>query len=404
MAAALNTAPADVRERVEWLDGIRGAAAMFVVLHHSWLAVWPQFPRNAGPWWAGWMLYGHLAVAVFIVVSGFSLALAPARRGERLSGGTREFIRRRAWRILPPYWAALIFSTLLTALVLQPHPAAGAVTRGFVVHGLLLQDVVGSFTPNGTFWSIAVEWQIYFVFPLILLLARRTGMRAAVAATVSIVLLVQAVAGLGSPFSKLHHLTPQFLALFALGVLAVKLGRCEQVARRRRSLTALALAAFALVAAGAVIGGSEWMVSRYFWVDLLFGAGVACAMAAMHGGGWARLRAILSSRPALRIGLFSYSIYLLHGPLVGVVDQDVLHPMHLSPLVAFAVLLLVVVPAILAVCYGFHVLFEAPFIRCRGMSAVRTMPGVSQLLACARGLRMPRRAATPSEVALNEAP
>src|ERR1700760_753689 len=87
--------------RVLWLDGVRGAAAMFVVFHHMWLAVWPAFPSNIGPWWLGWLLYGHLAVAIFIVVSGFSLALAPLSNGGRLRGGTRRFIRRRAGRILP---------------------------------------------------------------------------------------------------------------------------------------------------------------------------------------------------------------------------------------------------------------------------------------------------------------
>src|SRR5215218_5265657 len=106
--------------RVGWLDGIRAGAALFVVLHHMWLAVWPSFPSNAGPWWVGWLLYGHLAVAVFIVVSGFSLALAPLRHGARLNGGVPRFVRRRAWRILPAYWAALVLSTIVTGAIVEP--------------------------------------------------------------------------------------------------------------------------------------------------------------------------------------------------------------------------------------------------------------------------------------------
>src|SRR4051794_11475469 len=141
---------------------------MFVVAHHMWLAVWPAFPRNAGPSWLAPLLYGHLAVAVFIVVSGFSLALAPLGDRGRLRGGTRRFIRRRAWRILPAYWVALVLSTAIAALSLHSLAGPGTIAKSLTVHSLLLQDAIDSQPPNGAFWSIAVEWQIYFVFPLIL--------------------------------------------------------------------------------------------------------------------------------------------------------------------------------------------------------------------------------------------
>src|SRR4051794_18592851 len=137
------------QDRVLWLDGLRGAAAMFVVLHHMWLDTWPTFPVNTGPWWLGWLLYGHMAVAVFIVVSGFSLALVPLSNGGRLPGGIRRFVRRRAWRILPAYWAALIVSMVVTVVVLRPDLGPAAAAKSFAVHALLLQDAVGSVTPNG---------------------------------------------------------------------------------------------------------------------------------------------------------------------------------------------------------------------------------------------------------------
>ena len=89
--------------RVPWLDGIRGAAAIFVVLHHMWLTAWPGFPSDNGPWWLGWLLYGHMAVAIFIVVSGFSLALAPMRNDGALAGGVRRFLRRNKRVCTPPH-------------------------------------------------------------------------------------------------------------------------------------------------------------------------------------------------------------------------------------------------------------------------------------------------------------
>ena len=53
-----------------------------------------------------------------MVVSGYSLALAPSRRDWQLgAGGYRGFMRRRAWRILPPYWAAIVVLVALVMLV-----------------------------------------------------------------------------------------------------------------------------------------------------------------------------------------------------------------------------------------------------------------------------------------------
>src|SRR5919197_1544243 len=133
-------APAPRRARLAGLDGIRGLAALFVVLHHCWLMSYPGYPANTGPVWSGWLIYGHLAVVVFIVLSGFSLAVAPARNGWRLDGLGR-FAFRRAWRILPPYWPALVYS-LIIAWTLVPQPYSGPPTgKSVLIYGLLLQDV-----------------------------------------------------------------------------------------------------------------------------------------------------------------------------------------------------------------------------------------------------------------------
>ena len=356
---------------------------MFVVLHHAWLATWPDFPHNAGPWWLGWLLYGHLAVAVFIVVSGFSLALAPMRDNGQLRGGVSRFVRRRAWRILPAYWAALIFSMLITAYLLRPDLGAMEVSKSLAVHGLLLQDVVGSQTPNGAFWSIAVEWQIYFVFPLILLVGWKWSLNAAVILTIVAVLIAHIVAGLGTPFSKLDELTPQFLALFALGVLAVKLGSTGENAKLSRWLGGLALAALLAVVASAILHGSEWMVANFFYVDLVFGLFVACAIYLLFtagGGAAGAARRPLTSRKMLRLGLFSYSIYLLHGPILGVLNKYLIGPLGIPALAKFGLLLVVGLPLVLVLCYGFHLLFEAPFLRHRGMRALREIPGMQMIL------------------------
>jgi peptidoglycan/LPS O-acetylase OafA/YrhL len=83
---------------------------------------------------------------------------------------------------------------------------------------------------------------------------------------------------------------------------------------------------------------------------------------------------VLASRTGLWLGLFSYSIYLVHDPVVGLLSRYAVGPLNLPPLVTFAVFLCVGLPIVLAVCYGFHLLFEAPFLRRRDMDALRALP------------------------------
>src|SRR2546430_10448002 len=111
--------PADqARGRIAGLDGVRGLAALYVVVNHIFERAFPGYPADHAPFWAAGFIYGRFAVVVFIVLSGLSLTLAPARHGWRLDGIAR-FARRRAWRILPPYSAALAFS-LRVALLIVP--------------------------------------------------------------------------------------------------------------------------------------------------------------------------------------------------------------------------------------------------------------------------------------------
>src|SRR5437660_477045 len=208
------------RQRLAGLDGIRGLAALFVVVNHVFLRAFPGYPVDHAPFWAGWFIYGRFAVVVFIVLSGFSLALSPARHGWRLDAVSR-FAQRRAGRILPAYWAALAFS-LVVAWLIVPQPGHGVPdAKSVVVNGLLMQNIVGAPSPNAAFWSMAVEAQLYVAFPLLMLMVRRWG---AVAMVSTVTLVVAAVGIVGPHVSRLDTFViqspPDLAALFAVGILS----------------------------------------------------------------------------------------------------------------------------------------------------------------------------------------
>lgn len=366
--------PVPRTHRLSGLDGLRGLAALFVVLHHCWLFSYPGFPANTGPWWTGPLVHGHLAVVLFIVLSGFSLAVAPARRDWQL-GGTTRFLRRRAWRILPPYWAALAFSVLVATTLAAENPAAVPDGKSVLVYGALVQDAVHANSPNSAFWSIAVEAQLYLVFPLLLLLRRRIGAAAAVGAVLAAVLVVKGFSDQVPLFASLLHLTPEFAVLFTVGVVAAGVLDTRRERLRRvpwAPLAGIGLAAFVL---WLVLAGPVWTVNHYFAVDLVLAAPIGCLLAAVALGAPAPLVRLLDTAPVRGLGRFSYSLYLVHVPIVTVVSRLVVP--HLAPAgtPAFLVTLVIAVPAALVFARLFAAVFELPFVKHRSARALRAALG-----------------------------
>lgn len=349
------------------LDGIRGLAALFVVVHHCYVLSCPGYPRMTGPWWAGWMIYGHLAVVVFILLSGFSLAVAPAARGWRL-GPLRRYAHRRAWRILSAYWPALGFSFAMAWLFVPQPGEAPLAARSAVVYGLLLQDVTGAPSPNGAFWSIAIEAQLYVVLPLLFLLVRRAGLLAMLLVVSAPVLVVGTFAPSVPALDLFTRFTPQLAFGFAMGVWAAGLA-----AEQGRSAIAwgwLALAAAVPPVVMIYLQGSVWAVEHYFWVDLAVAPAVALLLTALARGRARPAGAVLDVAPLRRLGAFSYSLYLVHAPVVVAVAELVVIPRVGTGTGALLLMLAIALPLALLVSRAFAAVFDLPFQRHKSWSAL----------------------------------
>lgn len=360
---------------LDHLDGLRGLAALFVVLHHTWLTVWPSLyatPSSAVGSATRFLAFGHFAVVVFIVLSGFCLSLPIARFG-RLEGGARGFFRRRARRLLPPYYASFALSLLLIWTLIGRRTgthwdiSVPVDWRGYTGNGLLLGDVLGGGQVNHVWWSVALEWQIYLAFPLLVGCWLVFGAAAAGLLGLALAacgwLLVTAVPVVG-PF-QLAGSMPWFLALFTFGVLAAAIvGSGTPLTRKlwewdRWHAVAVILAAgvFAVCA----VAGRNAVFAHLPSMDLAVGAATACAiLASCRADG--RLRRVLGWRPLVLVGGFSYSLYLIHAPLLQVLWQYDVQPFGLDRSGTFLLLALAGVPFILGASYLFFLAFERPFL------------------------------------------
>jgi peptidoglycan/LPS O-acetylase OafA/YrhL len=87
-----------------------------------------------------------------------------------------------------------------------------------------------------------------------------------------------------------------------------------------------------------------------------------CALVAAAAPGRGFLREALSVKPLVFVGTFSYSLYLIHAPLLQVLWQYVCEPLGMSPEQRFVLLMTLGLALILGASYLFFLMFEAPFM------------------------------------------
>ena len=348
-----------------FIDSLRALCALYVLLCHAWYE-----PAN-GYYAQRWlnklgMSYGHLAVDVFIVISGFVIILPIAARGDQVGSVTR-FLKRRARRILPPFYAALLLT--IAFILLFAHERTGTVWdnslpltwRAALANFALIQNwVLRSPTALISYqlWSIAVEWQIYLLVPILVLAVSRLGyaLTCVLAIATSVALTVT-----HGEWGSVHH---WFVALFLFGAGAARL--VVRAPKRAASLGLPGLGILLVTCAVIVIKGNHWWGSWIPFLDLPIGAGSALLIAALTSGARssspvAWLARALAWRPLVKLGAFSYSLYLVHPML--------LHGAWLlwnrtrgSEPVGMYGLLLLSCPAIVAASWLFHLAFERPFM------------------------------------------
>lgn len=322
--------------KLEYLDGLRGLAALYVVLFHAILGFRHEPEDVLTKVLLRLFCFGHEAVAVFIVLSGYCLTLSATRGGKRpFQVEFFPFLRRRARRILPPYFVALCGSLLLIALVpalgvgkltgsiwQDSHPAfsrASLVTHFLLIHNWFPETV---HTINGPLWSVATEWQIYLLLPTVFVpVYRRRGALGMIA--------VAAALGYGAlAFWPEWSRTAisWYTVLFAVGSAGALLHvgpQGDTVRRLRRLPWNLIASAFTVLLALSGLGAASIWFRYQPMTDLLVGLCTAAVLIAAAegslGGGLPGPLKVLSSRFALGLGRISYSLYLSHLPILALV-------------------------------------------------------------------------------------
>jgi peptidoglycan/LPS O-acetylase OafA/YrhL len=378
--------PAAAARRGGWtypgLDLWRGVAALWVVLLHATQGALEHHPELSGDPFVAFSSLGYLGVEMFFVISGYCIAAAAAGsivRGQSVG----QFFWARARRIYPPYWAACLvlvavgvaLKTVATqgwvpAEALQ-SPLVGVVyahsgIRYILANATLAQIVVGEAFICMIAWTLCYELAFYFVCGGARALVGRYGLPVflavlhAVTVGSALAMLVTALTGTVMPFPL------DMWPMFGLGILAFDILRKEPGTASGSvwlpwaglGATALLLAGFALTP-GADVGflhhNAGWSV------------GISVAFTLVLIALRRKDEAITASRPVralMKVGLFSYSLYLTHFIWVQAASAmlRVAHVPHRAYGVQVALTLALAIPF----AWGFFQLFEKPFLKKKG--------------------------------------
>jgi peptidoglycan/LPS O-acetylase OafA/YrhL len=367
--------------RIPAVDGFRAVAMLMVIACHVWEFSHRPTLRIAPLGWTmevfGFFKHGAYGVDLFMVLSGFCLFLPLCYSEQALAKfHWKRFYRRRARRIIPPYYAGIAFATLTPFVLvaffrlihIQAHwqPLPGT-AYAYFAHLFFLQTFsLKSFGQiNASLWSMGLEAQFYLMFPLVVLGYQRFGRRfvlGMIAISIAYHILMEAyTAGMSDKQSNLYLIF--FLGRwmqFAAGMLAAWV-----VAQHRRQDRwrdpqwgtlgiLLAVALYTLAASVDFPRFLGWLNPTLLALAFALALVSVCVTQSPLG-------APVSSRVMEGLGFISYSIFLVHWPIIYYFGS-LLERLHLHGRPLFFALLFGGFATTLAIAFVFFRLFEKPFL------------------------------------------
>jgi len=257
-------------------------------------------------WLATW------GVALFFVLSGFCIHLPQARAFSLNTLHTvdwTQFAKRRARRLLPTHYVALLLATALGSFV-RGNLITAPTVASFIAHVFMVHVWYGPFflSINGVFWTIAIEVHFYIAYPAYLWLLRKFG---AVVTTSFLALVGLLIYGTASVFLKgdprwvWQHIFVVYWWQWALGAGLAEMyvrGKAAQWGKLLSFKFAPVVYLILSLAPGLNDPTIHGLHVRYWIAPLLCGALLGSLV-------------IRPCRPVLvlsYIGIYSYSVYLIH--------------------------------------------------------------------------------------------
>ena len=289
--------------RIPQLDALRGIAILMVILHNARSEY--SAPGLSYLFEKGWM-----GVDLFFVLSGF-LITGFLVDTKNMPHAMRTFYARRCLRILPLYYAVLVFMFVVVPF-LRPADAHTILERSspWWAYPMFLQNFLVPVPtmaagPLAVTWSLAIEEQFYLVWPVVVQLCTRLQL-----ATVSMsVLCLSPLLRLFVSFHGIDLYTNVFCRLDGLMAGSLLALAVRRAAFRPREWVKWAW--WCLGVAGPLALVTAALEARWLVFSFTAAASTALVFLAMFSEG-KRLQWLMTGRFIVHVGTISYGLYLLH--------------------------------------------------------------------------------------------
>ena len=398
MTNAKNTVP---NARILAIDGLRGIAALGVLFVH--IPHWPVGPLLQHPFGLFAVLFdlGRIGVPFFIVLSGYCIHRTTKNcwiASPKTNPNWYEFAIRRLHRLYIPYLVAILLGLVSIAYTVSLAEASKHLPLDTPCHMLLLQNILFA-TPNGVgngpLWTIAMEAQLYLAYPVVFYAFRKIGMSVTLVSVFTLSLMWSAISL--RPRVELTSVpslqiggwlnwVPQYWFLWCLGAYLAEYSERTAPQHNARHLRI----AFLLFALGALTDyrilfianhsttlqscGAIWLAitnsippENLNWICLnSFGAGFGFILLFCLKSPHACVTRLVSLFAP--VGLFSYSLYLTHTPVLTTINHFLPTSPFSHDLTPWLRIYFVSVPCCLVFAWVYYISIEQHFRRKRLIS------------------------------------
>lgn len=286
-------------ERIKYIDGLRAIAVLAVIFYHF-----------------GYLPNGYFGVDVFFVISGFLITGLIYSECKEKHFSIKRFYVRRIRRILPLVSFVTFFSLVIGIFVMLPDDlenlaessVATTLFSNNILQAITTRDywnVANEYKPLLHTWSLGIEEQYYFLYPILFLLlsAKRLRFILPVLISLTVISLVLYFIPVFSSSAKFYYLPFRFFELSCGGLLSVLLK--DGIINRKNtflSLICLSIVVLILLVNIKIIPNMQLCLIVLGTCGIILftkdGKNISCI--------------ILQNKPIVYIGMISFSLYMWH--------------------------------------------------------------------------------------------